>query len=236
LRALESSPTPDDRLRIWFLNDLGLAELGVANLDGSRAYLERALEFRERVYPDERDAERINGLNNLAYVLMLQGDTRRARPMLERCVRLGEEVYGPDHAFLANALQGLAEVYRRDGDLADARDVLSRAASIFDKRGLDHTPVILDVLLTRAQIDETEGKLAEAESSLREAIEIVTTSLGHDSPFQIGATDLLVRVMRKSRRFSEADALQRRADDLRAKSGQVTSLPFGASTPQTRID
>lgn len=119
---------------------------------------------------------------------------------------------------------------------AKAREVVSRSVSIFDGNGLGRTPAVLGGLVTRVQIDETEGLLSAAEASLREAIEIVTSSLGHDSPFQIEPIDLLVRVMRKSGRASEAEALERRAVELRTRSGQVTSLPIGASVPQSRIE
>lgn len=42
MRVLEASPAPNEDLRIWFLNDLGVSYLGSGQLGESRRYLERA--------------------------------------------------------------------------------------------------------------------------------------------------------------------------------------------------
>jgi len=236
LKAIEASRTPDDRLRIWFLNDLGIAEVGRGRLDEARRFMERALEFRERVYPDELHPERLGGLNNLGYVLMLQGDTARARPLFERCVRDSEKVYGENHLNVALNLQSLAEANRREGRLGEARAFSKRALAIYEHNGQSRSPRVVESLLTLAQVDEAEGHLPAAEAALREGIEIITGKLGYDSAEQLEMTDALARLLRRTGRNAEADAMGARAAEIRRKSGQTASMPGGTSTPMSRID
>jgi tetratricopeptide (TPR) repeat protein len=236
LRVIEASRKPDDRLRIWFLNDLGVAAIGNGRLDDARRYFERALEVRERVYPDELHPERISGLNNLAYVLILQGDTARARPLVEQSLRNSERVHGAEHVLTANVVGSLAELDRREGKLVEARALAERALAIYEHNGLRRAPFVVSFLLTLAEVDEAENRLPAAERRLREAIEIATGQEGYDTPTQLDATDALAKVLRRAGRTAEADALDSRAAEIRRKSGQASSLPIGANIPQSRSD
>jgi serine/threonine protein kinase len=235
LEAIEASRTPDDRMRIWFLNDLAIAEIGNGRLDEAGRYLERALEFREHVYPNELDPERIMGLGNLADVLFRQGDTARARPMLEQYVRNIKAVYGANHINMANALESLAEVDLKEGRLSEARSHSERSLAVLEHNGLRRSPVVVNFLVTRAQIEEAEGNLAPAEALLREGIEIVIASRGYNSAALLNPIDVLAQLLRRTDRSVEADSMDARAAEIRKKTGQASSLPVGVNTPSSRI-
>jgi tetratricopeptide (TPR) repeat protein len=236
LKVIEASRTPDDRLRIWFLNDLGVVEIGAGRLDSSQRLFAQAVEASERVYPDTLHPETLSALNNLAYNFMLQGDTARARPLLERLARDAERVLGENHGDTANALQGLAEVDRREGRLDEARALCEKSLAISERVGLRRSPSAVGALLTLAQVEEAGGHLPAAEALLREGIDIVTGSLGYDNPSQLEPTDALARVLRRTGRNIEADAVDSRAAEIRRKSGQAAGVLVGAGTPRSRID
>jgi len=236
LRVIAASRTPDERLRIWFLNDLGTSYLGTNQLDEARRYTEQALSARERLYPNPLHPERLTGLGNLGYILMLQGDTARARPMLERFVRDTQKVFGEDHLNTASALQSLAELDRREGRLGEARALCVRSLDSYQHNGLRRSTGAVFTLLTLAQVEEADGHVPIAEKLLREGIDIDTETLGYDCAAQIDLVDALAKVLRRTGRNVEADAMSARAAEIRKKSGQASSAPVGATAPTSRIE
>jgi len=236
LRALEASHAPNEDLRIWFLNDLGTSYLGSGQLHESRRYLEQALEARERAHPNPLHPERLTGLGNLGYVLMLQGDTARARPLLERLVRDTVKVFGENHINSGSALQSLAELDRREGRLDEARALCVRSLASYEHVGMRRSPSAVFSLLTLAQTEEADGHLPVAEALLREGLEIDTEKLGYDCAAQIDVVDALAQVLRRTGRTGEANAMNSRADELRRKSGQTASMPVGATAPTSRVE
>lgn len=90
---------------------------------------------------------------------MLQGDTARARPLLERFVRDTVKVFGENHVNTGNALQSLAELERTEGRLDEARAFCARALASYEHVGMRRSPSAVFSLLTLAQTEEADGHL-----------------------------------------------------------------------------
>lgn len=87
-----------------------------------------------------------------------------------------------------------------------------------------------------AQVEEADGHLPVAEEVLREGIDIDTEKLGYDCAAQIDRVDALARVLRRTGRNVEADAMSARAAEIRKKSGQASPAPVAATAPTSRIE
>jgi hypothetical protein len=78
---------------------------------------ERSLGIAEKVLgPEHPDTAR--SLNNLAVLLMDQGDLAGARPLIERGLAIREKVLGPGHPETARSLQNLARLLKAQADFA----------------------------------------------------------------------------------------------------------------------
>ena len=127
------------------LVNLGYYLKRMADYDGARAALERALAIHEQIYGPEH-LEVATDVNNLGNVLKDLGNLVRARAALERALAIDERVLGPEHPSVARDVNNLGLVLKDLGDLAGARAASERALAI-DERvfGPEHPSVAIYV-------------------------------------------------------------------------------------------
>ena len=88
------------------LSNFGVHLKDLADYEGARSAIERALKIDEKVYgPDHPDVAR--DVNNLGRVLQDLGDFEEARKYFERALKIDEQVYGPDHPDVARDVNNL---------------------------------------------------------------------------------------------------------------------------------
>jgi tetratricopeptide (TPR) repeat protein len=106
------------------LDRAGAYFYGRAAYAGARPLYERALAIREKALGPEHP-DTATSLNNLALLLLAQGDLAAARPLYERALAIREKVLGPDHPYTATGLNNLAgllqAILRRRGRSSSAR-------------------------------------------------------------------------------------------------------------------
>jgi tetratricopeptide (TPR) repeat protein len=79
-------------------------------------------------------------------LLLDEGNTRAARPHLERALASGERQLGPSHPHLATCLVNMGRLFEAEGDLAGARQFLERALAIREQAlGADHPHTVAAV-------------------------------------------------------------------------------------------
>ena len=71
---------------------------------------------------------------------------------------------------------------------------------------------------------------------LQEAMETIQTVKGQDAPEQIDAAENLARVLKAQGRAADAESLDRRIAELKARSGPGSSLLTGTVAPTARIE
>jgi len=211
LDMVNASTQPDEQVHMWILNDLGIALKERHDYRGAISLFREALKIRERIYPEDHP-DRIEGLSNLGYVLLLAGERQEARGYLQAAVDAQVRTLGPDHWRVAGVRQSLGELERQEGRLDQARELLEQSLAIFDKPKKNTDPRGAEILVSLGLVEESQGRLAEAIDHLGRANNNYAHFPGEalrDVP-----TDY-ARVLRKAGRIAEAEKIESSAQNNR---------------------
>ncbi len=133
----------------------------------------RALELGER-----------NGRTDIAdeIICMAQvhrdaGDLAKARPLMERALKVREVQYGPDHPIMADALQQMGIIETRSGRFAESLAYNRRALAIRERvYGPDSLEVSITLNSIGAAILNAHGDFQEARGLLERALRIAVAT------------------------------------------------------------
>jgi len=120
-------------------NNLGMFLQVLADYDGARKLLEKALEIDEKVYGKDHPNVAIR-INNLGLALKDLGELEEAKKCFERALQIGEKVYGPDNPTVATMGNNLGSVLQDLGDLQEAKECVERALKILRNKLGDNHP------------------------------------------------------------------------------------------------
>lgn len=165
--------------------------------------------------PGQTDLDRADTLLALGHVYLLQRDTARAMPLLQKAVRTFE-VHDDSH--LASALSEVGAAALQDGKFAIAREYLGRALDIDQKRfDWDHVAVAL-VQGALAEAYLGEHNYGQAASLIQQALANNRKSVG-ESHFTVAKLLMIeATIEARQRRASDADAHYRQALDIFRKT------------------
>lgn len=157
-RAIAASE-PESARRASFINTLGNARFGLEDLEGARLAFEEDLAISERI-----GAPTGRALNNLAFVLLKQGNARDALRRFEQVEQLAAN--GNDATLKGIANKNIGETWIALGDRNRADSYLQKAREIYaadDNRPkrLELSPLLIDNLAAL-------GRHAEALEAMRE--------------------------------------------------------------------
>jgi tetratricopeptide (TPR) repeat protein len=107
LKIVESSPSSDQTVVSYALEDLGNAYFGEGRYREAEDYYNRTLAIREKAPGRERTAVS-QTLNLLANVYMRTGRFTDAETALKRALDIQEKAFGPGHPDFAKSLTNLA--------------------------------------------------------------------------------------------------------------------------------
>ena len=159
--------------------------------------------YSEKVLGSEHPSTAMS-LNNLAGLLMDQGDFAGARPLYERALAIREKVLGPEHPATAASLNNLACLLHDQGDLAGARPLYERALAIHEKAlGPEH-PNTATSLSNLARVLRDTGHANEAEPLFQRAIAVGEKVRGRDHPQTQRYASHYARLLVQTGRTSEA--------------------------------
>jgi tetratricopeptide (TPR) repeat protein len=120
--------------------------------------------------------------SNLGSYLRDLADYQGARTAIERALKIGEQVYGPDHPEVARDVNNLGMVLQAQGDLQEARKCFERALKIDEQVfGLDHPRIARDVNNLGLVLQDL-GDLQGARKYLERALKIDEQVYGPDHP------------------------------------------------------
>ena len=150
-------------------------------------------------------------LDRAGTYLQVQAQLTDARPLLERALAIGEDVYGPDAPVVAARLNNLAGILQDLGDLAGARPLQERALAIYEAvYGPDHPEVATD-LNNLAQVLRGLGDLAGARALEERSLAIDEAAYGPDHPEVAIRLNNLARILQDLGDPAGARPLQERA-------------------------
>jgi tetratricopeptide (TPR) repeat protein len=140
-----------------------------------------ALVIREKTLGPEHP-DTAENLNELGFLLRLQGDLAGARPLLERALAIREKVLGPEHPDTARSLNNFAQLLQAQGELTEARPLLERALAIREKvLGPEH-PDTAASLNNLALLLHAQGDLVGARPLFKRALGISEKESGPEHP------------------------------------------------------
>jgi tetratricopeptide (TPR) repeat protein len=110
----------------------------------------------------DEDPRRATSVNNLAFILHVQGQYGAAEPHYREALAMRESALGPDHPDVAQSCNNLAELYRVLGRDADAEALHRRALKIREGRFGPNHPEIAQSLNNLGVLYASLGRYDEA--------------------------------------------------------------------------
>lgn len=160
--------------------------------------------------------ELISCYNTLGKLYYKQGDYVKAEPACERALHMREELYGLEHSIVAQSLTNLAQVYRIRGKYTEAEALLERALHIRLKAfGSEHFHVA-HTLFALARLYSDQDMYEKAEPLFLESLRIREHFWQPNHPDIALSLEQYAQLLRKTNRTSEAEALEARAQAIRA--------------------
>jgi tetratricopeptide (TPR) repeat protein len=200
------------------LNGLACYRVGaLATYRDARLLLERALAMDEKVL-GLGHSDTARSLNNLGYLLRLQGDLVGALPFYKRALAIREKALGPDHPATATSLNNLGALLEVQGDLAGALPFFTRALAIREKTlGPDH-PATATSLSNLGALLQAQGDLPGARPFYTRALAIHEKVLGPDHPDTATSLNNLGYLLRAQGDIAEARSCYTRALAIREQA------------------
>jgi tetratricopeptide (TPR) repeat protein len=181
LAMCEKALGPNDPDTATSLNDLATLLQAQGDLDAARPLFERALRIREKRFGPDHPITGVS-LGNLGRLLLEQAQLlrtkglpgrplfARARPLLERTLKIHERELGPKHRNTGVSLTNLARLHKDLGELAAALQLFEKALEISEtSNGLEHPDTstalfnVAGLLWTRGQLLQEQGQSTVAQ-------------------------------------------------------------------------
>ena len=162
---------------------------------------------------------------NVAKVLFIQAEYKRAEPLLYEVLRLREENLGPNHVDTAKALNQLAMLMKPKQRWDEAERLQRRALAIHETAlGKSHPAVAMD-LYRLAELLQFNKRPEEAEPLHRRAVDIERAAFGEPHPVYARGLYILATFFQTSGRLQEAEPIMLEAMQIMEYSLTTTS-PF----------
>ena len=157
-------------------------------------------------------------LNNLAVLLMTQGQHAAAEPLYRRSLTIREKALGLEHPEVATSLGNLAELLRTKGQHAAAEALIRRSLTIRKKALGPQHPAVADSLIILAGLLMDQRQYAKADAFYRRSLAIYEKSLGSDHPYVAHSLESLALLLNAQERYAGAEPLYRRSLAIREKT------------------
>ena len=192
-------------------------QVALAAYASARPLYERALAIREKALgPDHPDTA--TSLNDLAVLVLAQGDLAAAQLLYERALAIYEKRLGRNHPVIAVSLDNLAGLLQAQGKLASARPLVKRALAIRENALGPNHPDTASSLNNLANLLRAQGDLAAARPLYKRALAIREQELGPDHPDTATCLNILALVLQAQGELAAARPVSERALAIREKA------------------
>jgi tetratricopeptide (TPR) repeat protein len=210
----------------------GLALTAERQFPEAEKVLLRAAAVKEKVHGAE-SPDFARALIDIGAVYRMTGQHEKAEAPIRRAVGIFERVLGPEHPEVAGNLTNLGGRLRDQGKFAQAEPVLKRALAIREKILPPNDPDLVKSLLGMANLYADQKKYEQAEPLLQRAVTILETIKAYGSGYPNLPDTLTVYagVLRNTNRAAQADEVEGRAKELRAKNPSTGRRAITAEQP-----
>jgi tetratricopeptide (TPR) repeat protein len=209
----EASGGGESRSLVEALSDLGLAQLGLNNIEASEKTLSEALETAERIKPPDELAI-ASARNNLGKLYEQCEKFDEAEPMLTRALGTRRRLLPQADLQVAESLTALAALHSARTKLNLAEVLLNEALTIRQKiLGKTH-PQVTRTRQALVSLYRRLGKLFEAERAWPDVIEQLEDSLPKEHPLTVVAINEYANTELSLGKAKEANSLFEKAAAL----------------------
>lgn len=191
------------------IEELGLNEYDRGDRPAAIERLREALAMRRRLLGSEPHPAVSENLNNLALVLLEDGNSEESESLYREALTMNRRLYGESHPEVAMVLNNLGQLHRTIGELTEAerfyRDALVMKRSLL---GEAH-PEVARVLNELAFLEHDRGQLTAAIDYTRDALAVQDASFGREHPEVAATLSRLGRWLAKTDNLTEAEPLLR---------------------------
>jgi tetratricopeptide (TPR) repeat protein len=189
---------------------------GRGSFKQAASFYRDALVIREKTLEPEH-SDTAENLNDLGFLLRLQGDLTGATPLLKRALAIREKVHGPDDPVTAESLSNLGLLLQAENDLSGARPLLERALAIREKKLPPEHPDTARSLHNFARLLHAQGDLAGARPLLERALAIREKKLPPEHPDTARSLNNFAQLLQAQGNLTGARPLLERALAIREK-------------------
>ena len=168
---------------------------------------------------------RMQAIGGVGNVLRALGRYHEAEPKLKERVAIAERTFGRDDAEVAGALNDLGVLYKYTGDFDKAGRLYRRALKIAEKACYDDPQVATITSQPRRLELRARAVRTRQPFTARRSVAIREERTGRDHPAVAADAAALAAILGAQGKREEAEAIYRRAGDLRA--GSATALRGG---------
>ena len=156
-------------------------------------------------------------LNEKAIELYKQGKYDEAVPLLEKSLKIRQQVLGAEHPDVASSLNNLASLYDAQGRYTEAEPLYIQALDMKKKLlGSEHLSVA-NSLNNLAGLYSAQGRYTEAEPLYIQALDMRKKLLGAEHPSVATSLNNLAALYESQGRYEEAEPFYIQALDMRKK-------------------
>jgi serine/threonine protein kinase len=222
---VEASFPNQPRLQAEILDTIGVAYLGVGDLDRAIDFLNRSLTLYTRhLSPNHPDSLQTTG--NLAAAYQKLGKTDQALSLLEKVFELQKAELGPDHLDTITSMSNLAVVYLAARQPERALPLFEKTIELRKSKLSPDHPETLAAMNNLAVALATTGEKNRAYALLQEVLERRTASLGADHPDTLRSMNSVAHSYMEAGQFDKAVTMLKEALKLQ-------EAKHGADNPQT---
>ncbi len=213
-KQIETNLTGQPEVQARLLATIGNVYQTLGLYSQAQNLLEKSIELRRRVL-GPKNPELLSSLNDLAYVLMIQGKSSAAEKLARDALPIDRSALGPENPVTISCMIELGSILRDEGRFEEA-EKLTRETLEIQKRVLG--PENPETLRSMSNLGFTlgeEGRLKEAEATLRESYDIRRKVMGPDHPETLRDAYFLAGYLSIDNQLDEAEKLQRETLELR---------------------
>jgi eukaryotic-like serine/threonine-protein kinase len=219
-------PTHPD-LRAAIKNTLGSTLHDMGLYERARPLIEDALKVQLSIDGDTPSREQADAYYNLAGVATHTGDAVRGELLYRKALALYATLRPGDSSDVYHGMNNLSEALHAQGRLAEAAALYGRTEQWLQTHEPASRDARMAALINQATVFSEMGRPAEAEPLLRQVVAGYTATYGAESEHVGSALQPLAGTLLFQRKFTEAEAIARRALAIdRAKLGptNVTTI------------
>ena len=164
------------------------------DLKAAKRYFNRCLALTLQLLESEHPSVAI-AYNDLAGVLLYQGDLNEAKEYHERALAITQQALGPENPNVATSYNNLATVLRDQGDLKKAKEYHERALAIRQQTLGPQHPDVASSYNNLANVLGDQGDLNRAKEYHERALAIRQQTLGPQHPDVATSYDNLATVL-----------------------------------------